>query len=150
MTAVVHCLGIWRVYLLGPKFVVKTDNVANTFFRTQKKLSQRQARWQEFLAEYDFVWEHKPGSHNQVADALSRCEVIATVLAIVQVESNMLGRLRQAAEEDAAYKKLVELVREGTIRRYWLEQDLLYAKGGRIFVPKGELRKHLMTETYDP
>ena len=41
----------------------------------------------------------------------------------------MLGRLRQAAGEDAAYKKMVELVREGTIRRYWLEQDLLYARG---------------------
>jgi hypothetical protein len=150
MTAVVHCLGIWRVYLLGPKFVVKTDNVANTFFWTQKKLSQRQARWQEFLAEYDFVWKHKPGSHNQVADALSRREVIATVLAIAQVESDMLCRLRQAAGEDAAYKKLVELVQEGTIRRYWLEQDLLYAKGGRIFVPKGELRKHLLMETHDP
>jgi hypothetical protein len=69
-----------------------------------------------FLAEYDFVWEQKPGSHNQVADALSRREVIATVLAIVQVESDMLCRLRQAAGEDAAYKKLVELVREGTIQ----------------------------------
>ena len=62
----------------------------------------------------------------------------------------MLDRLHQAATEDAAYKKMVELVREGTIRRYWLEQDLLYAKGGRIFVPKGELRKYLMTETHDP
>jgi hypothetical protein len=61
MTVVVHCLGVWRVYLLGPKFVVKTDNMANTFFKTQKKLSQRQARWQEFLAEYDFEWKHKPG-----------------------------------------------------------------------------------------
>jgi len=36
--------------VLGPKFVVKTDNLANNFFKTQKKLSQRQARWQEFLA----------------------------------------------------------------------------------------------------
>jgi hypothetical protein len=32
---------------------------------------------------------------------------------------------------------MVELVREGTIQRYWLEQDLLYAKGGRISVPEG-------------
>ena len=34
MIAVVHCLLAWRVYLLGPKFVVRTDNVANTFFNT--------------------------------------------------------------------------------------------------------------------
>jgi hypothetical protein len=59
MMAMVHCLGIWRVYLLRPRFVVKTDNITNTFFRTQKKLSQRQAWWQQFLAEYNFVWEHK-------------------------------------------------------------------------------------------
>jgi len=39
MAAVVLCLDVWRVYLLGPKFVVKTDNLANTCFRTQKKLS---------------------------------------------------------------------------------------------------------------
>ena len=29
---VVHCLLTWRVYLLGPKFMVRTDIVANTFF----------------------------------------------------------------------------------------------------------------------
>lgn len=28
MTAVVHCLRTWRHYLLGSRFVVKTDNVA--------------------------------------------------------------------------------------------------------------------------
>ena len=44
MTAVVHCLQQWRHYLLGGIFTVVTDNVANTFFKTQKKLSPRQAR----------------------------------------------------------------------------------------------------------
>ena len=34
MVAVVHCLQVWRVYLLGTRFVVRTDNVANTFFKT--------------------------------------------------------------------------------------------------------------------
>ena len=41
MIAVVYCLLAWRVYLLGSKFVVRTDNVANTFFSTQKKLSSK-------------------------------------------------------------------------------------------------------------
>ena len=39
MIVVVHCLLAWRVYLLGPKFVVQTNNVANTFFISQNKLS---------------------------------------------------------------------------------------------------------------
>ena len=79
MVAVVHCLQVWRVYLVSTRFVVRTDNVKNTFFKTQKKLSPKQARWQEFLAEYDFMWEHKPGKHNQVADALSRKEAFVVV-----------------------------------------------------------------------
>ena len=63
MIDVVHYLLACRVYLLGPKFVVRTNNVANTFFNTQKKLSPKQARWQKLLQEYDFVWEHKPSKH---------------------------------------------------------------------------------------
>ena len=39
MIAVVQCLLAWRVYLLGPKFVVLTNIVANTFFNSQNKLS---------------------------------------------------------------------------------------------------------------
>jgi len=43
MTAVVHCLSVWRHYLLGSRFVVKTDNVATSYFQTRKKLSPKQA-----------------------------------------------------------------------------------------------------------
>ena len=45
MTAVVHYLQQWPHYLLGGIITMVTDNVANTFFKTQKKLSARQARW---------------------------------------------------------------------------------------------------------
>ena len=39
MTAVIHCLRTWRHHLLGSKFVIKMDNVATSYFQTQKKLS---------------------------------------------------------------------------------------------------------------
>ena len=45
MTVVIHCLQQWRYYLLGSIFTMVTDNVANTFFKTQKKLSPRQTQW---------------------------------------------------------------------------------------------------------
>ncbi|RVW27175.1 Retrovirus-related Pol polyprotein from transposon 17.6 [Vitis vinifera] len=64
MTAIVHCLRTWRHYLLGSHFIVKTDNVATSYFQTQKKLSPKQARWQDFLAEFDYTLEYKPGSAN--------------------------------------------------------------------------------------
>ncbi|KAG6480490.1 hypothetical protein ZIOFF_063990 [Zingiber officinale] len=109
------------------------------------------ARWQEFLAEYDFAWEHKPGKHNQVADALSRKEVFATFYSISRVESDMMERIKAVAASDTAYGKLVQQVRDGVIRRYWIEDDLLVYKGGRVFVPAaGGLRKELLKETHDP
>ncbi|CAL8092009.1 unnamed protein product [Prunus armeniaca] len=59
MTAVVHCLGTWRHCLLGSQFVVKTDNVVTSYFQSQQKLSPKQARWQDFLAEFDYKLEYK-------------------------------------------------------------------------------------------
>lgn len=136
MVAMVHCLQTWRVYLLGTKFVVRTDNVANTYFKIQRKLSPKQAHWQEFLAEYDFMWEHKPGKHNQVANALSRKEVFAAIYLISRLESDFIDKIRLCAANDSLYTKLMSQVKEGTVRGYWIEDDLLYFKGGRIVVPQ--------------
>ena len=44
MTTVIHYLETWKHYLMGMQFVVVTNNVANTFFKTQKKLIAKQAR----------------------------------------------------------------------------------------------------------
>ena len=63
MTAIVHCLRTWRQYLLGSKFVVRTDKIETSYFQTQKKLSSKQARWQDFLAEFDMCIEYKAGTH---------------------------------------------------------------------------------------
>ncbi|KAL5758776.1 hypothetical protein ACOSP7_021387 [Xanthoceras sorbifolium] len=79
MTAVVHCLRTWRHYLLGSHFVIRTDNVATSYFQTQKKLSPKQARWQDFLAEFNYTLEYKPGKANLVADALSRKAELASM-----------------------------------------------------------------------
>ena len=43
MTAIIHCLETWKHYLMGTRFIVVTDNVANTFFKTKKKLTVMQA-----------------------------------------------------------------------------------------------------------
>ena len=103
MIVVVHWLLTWRVYLLGLKFVVRTDNVANTFFNTQKKLSPKHARWQELSQEYDFVWEHKPSKHNQVTDALSRKHVQEYVVALTRVELDFVERIKESSKLDAIY-----------------------------------------------
>ncbi|KAL2235471.1 UNVERIFIED_CONTAM: Transposon Tf2-12 polyprotein [Sesamum indicum] len=72
LLAVVHYVRLWRHYLLGSPFVVRTDNTAVSHFMSQPKLTSRQARWQELLLEFHFVLEYRAGSSNHAADALSR------------------------------------------------------------------------------
>ena len=84
-----------------------------------------------------------------MADALSRKEVIAYVMAFSEVISNFNEKIKLAAEQNATYGRLKQKVKEGVIRRYWLEGDLLVAKGGRWYVPAGGLRKDLLRETHD-
>ncbi|XP_022864502.1 uncharacterized protein LOC111384459 [Olea europaea var. sylvestris] len=105
MTAIVHCLRVWRHYLLGSRFMIKMDNVATSYFQTQKKLSPKQARWQDFLAEFDYVMEYKPGKVNVVADALSRKAELA---AISQATGTLLEEIKQGLEHDPMAKTLMQ------------------------------------------
>ncbi|KAF8088610.1 hypothetical protein N665_0535s0002 [Sinapis alba] len=144
MTAIVHCLRVWRHYLLGSHFSVKTDNVATSYFQTQKKFSPKQARWQDFLSEFDYTLEYKPGKVNVVADALSRKAELA---AMSQVEGAIMARIREGLERDHVAKELMKLSNEGKVHRFWVDDGLLYTKGRRLYVPKWEsLRRDIIRE----
>ena len=84
-----------------------------------------------------------------MVDALSRKHVVEIVAALSKVESNFLDRVKELAKIDSAYLKLAEAIKEGIVRRYWLEDDLLYAKGHRLYIPSGEMRWELLKESHD-
>ncbi|RVW59633.1 Transposon Ty3-G Gag-Pol polyprotein [Vitis vinifera] len=148
MTAIVHCLHTWRHYLLGSHFIVKTDNVATSYFQTQKKLSPKQARWQDFLAEFDYTLEYKPGSANHVAGALSHKAELTSMTS--QPQGDIMDLLREGLQHDPMAKSLIALAHEGKTKRFWVEDGLLYTKGRRLYVPKwGNIRRNLIKECHD-
>ncbi|KAM3344010.1 hypothetical protein P3S68_026101 [Capsicum galapagoense] len=148
MTAIVHCLRTWRHYLLGAHFIVKTDNVATRYFQSQKKLSPKQARWQDFLAEFDYSLEYKPGKANVVADALSRKVVLAALLSTTSC--GVLDTIKEGMEHDLVAKKLLDLARKGKTQKFWEEDGLLYTTGRRVYVPRWKnLRRLLIKEGHD-
>lgn len=113
-----HCLRTWRHYLLGSKFVIKTDNIATSDFQTQKKLSPKQARWQDSLAEFDLVFEYKPGRTNQVADALSRKSELAALrleglAAISRLQGTIPDQIKEGLEHDSMARSLMKMASEG-------------------------------------
>ena len=149
MTAIVHCLRVWRHYLLGSHFVILTDNVATSYFQTQKKLSPKQARWQDFLAEFDYRLEYKPGKANVVADALSRKAELVT-LSMSQPKSDLVMRIKEGLQQDPLAKDLLGKVLEGKTRRFWQEEGILLTKGDRLFVPRwGNLWREVIKECHD-
>lgn len=72
------------------------------------------------------------------------------VAALTMVESDLLEKVWEASQKDSVYHKLVEQVKAGLIRKYWLDDGLLYVKGGRAYVPSGQLHRQLLLETHDP
>ena len=72
LLAVVHALWTWWPYLDRQRFRVYTNHHSLIWLQTQPNLSQCQIRWVQFLQEFDFEIEYKPGKWNTVADVLSR------------------------------------------------------------------------------
>ncbi|KAE8730099.1 hypothetical protein F3Y22_tig00003041pilonHSYRG00844 [Hibiscus syriacus] len=83
MTAIIHCLRVWRHYLLGAHFTIKTNNVATSYFQTQKKLSPKQASRKAELA------------------------------VISLAKGTVLERIKEGLEQDPMTRELVKLASDG-------------------------------------
>jgi hypothetical protein len=64
LLAIVYALKVWRHYLVGRKFELKTDHCGLQHIFTQRDLNARQRHWSEFLSEYDFEITYIKGTVN--------------------------------------------------------------------------------------
>lgn len=96
--------------MLGSKFIIRTDNVVTSYFQSQKKLSPKQARWKDFLAEFNYELVYQPGKGNVVADALSRKGELA---AITIAHSDIFGAIKEGLSHDPEARRLMELASSG-------------------------------------
>ncbi|KAK2970542.1 hypothetical protein RJ640_001892 [Escallonia rubra] len=122
-------------------------------------LTSKQARWQELLAEFNFMLEYRAGSTNNVADALSRRAELNQVAlmamnAIVRADSrvaiNIGQKIKKALTRDPVAQQLLKLIESGKTRQFWQEDGLLMTKGRRVYVPRvDDLRQTLIRECHD-
>ena len=72
LLAVIHALQVWRPYLIDQPVRVETDHQSLEGIFTQRRCSQRLARWLNTLSEFRPVFKWIPGVNNDVADGISR------------------------------------------------------------------------------
>ncbi|KIN98762.1 hypothetical protein M404DRAFT_31083 [Pisolithus tinctorius Marx 270] len=76
MLAIIRALETWRHYLEATpyQFEIWTDHSNLQYFMKAQNLDRRQARWAQYLSQFNYKLVYKPGSSMAKADALSRRE----------------------------------------------------------------------------
>nr|VZI47496.1 unnamed protein product [Spirometra erinaceieuropaei] len=72
LLVIVVFLRQFKHLLIGRRFVFRTDHRALQWLRSFKDPMDQLARWQEFLQDFDFECQYRPGHKHGNADALSR------------------------------------------------------------------------------
>lgn len=161
LLSVIHAFKTWKHLLQGAKrkFMITTDNTPTKHVMTVKELSPRQARWAEFLAEFNFDIDYAPGETNVVADALSRRPDLMFLGALSNLHAPDVFKhlVMEAGKHDAQYSETLQAVQAGSKDGFVLEDGLLYCLKGnkgvsrkRLYIPDSDaLRTLLLAEAHD-
>ncbi|KAL5578650.1 hypothetical protein UlMin_011092 [Ulmus minor] len=137
LMAIVFAILKWRPYLLGRRFIVRTDQQSLKFLLEQRIVGVDYQKWITKIMGYDFDIQYRSGASNRVADALSRLTepVECSALAIPQWQH--WDSLQVELAEDTFLKKLKEDISSGTQSHvgFSVEHGVLFYKS-RLVIPQ--------------
>ena len=87
-----------------------SDNISLKYLFDQHNLNVRQARWLDFLSEYDFDIKHINRKENKVVDALSKNARMNFIAAISSYKIELDDKLEEWIKMDKEYQNLKEKV----------------------------------------
>ena len=127
IAAIVHSLKLWRHYLTGRKFELRKDHCGLKYLFDQPNLNDAQARWLEFLCEFDFEIKHMEGKGNKVVNVLSRKVYEMYVASPSIFQPDLRQHIINDTIEDEMYvqtkDKLQQKSLENKYEGYTLEED---------------------------
>ena len=160
--AVVFALKSWRLYLFK-HFEIFTDNQAVVYLRSKLHMSKREARWIEFLADFDFsIGQHISGNKN-FADPLTRQSNPWVELGSLEFSPDMhpdeARLISEGYAEDPQLSHIISRLQSTSARDsfhdkyFWDEEGerlyLVDSSPPRLCIPKGPVRLSLLRENHD-
>ena len=138
----------------------------------QPKLSERQARWNEFLAEFGnhISIEYQEGKKNVVADALSRrpdhatddptlITTDTTLNTIVTISTSLNQTIRTGYQSDDLCKQILSgnvsvlknhIKSKSNVKRFTIRDTLIYYDRKRVYIPDIlSLKTTIISEHHD-
>ncbi|KAJ4807007.1 polyprotein [Rhynchospora pubera] len=112
----------WRHYLLGSKFIIKTDQISLKHLLEQRLHNSMQHKGLSKLLGLDYVIEYKRGCDNKVADALSRrlndcAPTVSETMAVSELVPVWVTEIKQSYEQDQWIQDLIDKFQEGTLAK---------------------------------
>lgn len=134
MLALVLAIQKWIPYLLGRKFIVRTDQKSLKHLWEQKITTAAQEKWLVKLMGFDFTIEYKKGKDNLVADALSRRHESLGVDAISTPVPSWLEPIKEEVQGNSILQEMVKKCQQDEVVGPWKFKDgILYFKN-RIYL----------------
>ncbi|GLB40626.1 putative retrotransposable element tf2 155 kda protein type 1-like [Lyophyllum shimeji] len=136
LLAILHGLHKWRNDLLRSHIHIYTDHKTLQNFDTQQDLLSRQARWMEYLSQYDYTIHYIRGEDNSVADAMSRLPnsykeppptTMISAIFDVSDKSHVLDDIKKGYDTDPYTKRILEDEKAGILAfRCNVHDSLIY------------------------
>ena len=137
MLSIMHDLIKFRQYLVGNKFVVKTDHNSLRYFLTQKDSNERKKKWGSKIQEFDFDIEYVKGKNNVVVDSLS----IRPYISLMDVAENWKDTLEVEYAKDKFSCEIFDGNNHDDM--YKMLEGIIYYKVRIYLVPNSILKQEI-------
>ena len=133
--AITQAVARWRHYLLGAKFLIKTNHHSLKDLMSQVIQSPEQQYYLTKLLGYDFDIEYRTGKSNAVADALSRMPMEHLHM-YTKLENALMAEVREANKVDLELLELHRSYLENQLPADYSVQHGFLLYQSRFFLPR--------------
>lgn len=147
MLAISEAIAKFRHYLLGHKFIIRTDQKSLRNLMEQTLQTPEQQQWLHKFLGYDFIVEYKPGKENIAADALSRM----MALTWSEPRFTIIQEIKTALQENPHLLDIMSKCSTSTQshQHYTVKEGLLFWKNRIVIPTPSDLVKKVLQEYHN-